>query len=206
LARRVPHFNGASFATFGRGLRILPKDALSEGENLGMSESTLDNELHHAAKLDNKHRGELAELAFMRKAATLGFAVAKPWGDCDRYDVIVRIGKIFWRVQIKSVWSKALGRPHYRVWTTGSRKSLYSADEIDFLVAYLFPEDIWYVFPVELIENRRAVHIRPGLKRSSFEQYREAWNLMRPAEPEIVIAQPVAVAGPAAAVDSGSAP
>ena len=39
----------------------------------------------------------------MRKAATLGFAVAKPWGDCDRYDVIVRFGKVFWRVQIKSV-------------------------------------------------------------------------------------------------------
>jgi hypothetical protein len=70
---------------------------------LAFSEETLLHEVPHAGKLDNKHRGELAELAFMRKAATLGFAVAKPWGDSDRYDVIVRFGKIFWRVQIKSV-------------------------------------------------------------------------------------------------------
>jgi hypothetical protein len=55
-----------------------------------MSDQNLLNELIHTAKLDAKHRGELAELAFMRKAATLGFAVAKPWGDSDRYDVVVR--------------------------------------------------------------------------------------------------------------------
>ncbi len=42
----------------------------------------------------------------MRKAAALGFAVAKPWGDSDRYDVILRTGKSFWRVQVKSVWAQ----------------------------------------------------------------------------------------------------
>jgi hypothetical protein len=57
----------------------------------------------------------------------------------------------------------------------------YSADEIDFLVAYIFPEDIWYVFPVELIENRTVLCIRPGSKRSWLEPYREAWKLMGPA-------------------------
>ena len=174
-----------------------------------ISEETLRNELQHTAKLDGKHRGELAELAFMRKAATLGFAVAKPWGDCDRYDVIVRIGKIFWRVQIKSVWAIAPSRKHYRVKTTGSRDSSYSAEEIDFLVAYIFPEDTWYVFPVAEVENRETLCIWPGSKRSCFEPYREAWDLMRPPEPEIIIAEPIdaaPAAGPTAAVDSGSAP
>src|SRR5437660_3478350 len=109
------------------------------GSPLSMSEETLLNELLHAVKLDGKHRGELAELAFMRKAATLGFGVAKPWGDCDRYDVIVRTGKVFWRVQIKSVWSMMRARTHYRVKTTGNRHSNYTRDEIDFLVAYIFP-------------------------------------------------------------------
>lgn len=60
-----------------------------------ISEELLKHELQYTAKLDRKHRGELAELAFMRRAAALGFAVAKPWGDCDRYDVIVRLGKVF---------------------------------------------------------------------------------------------------------------
>lgn len=177
------------------------------GPLLSISEETLRNELQHAANLDRKHRGELAELAFMRKAATLGFAVAKPWGDCDRYDVIVRDGRLFSRVQIKSVWSIVLPRRHYRVKTTGSRDSSYSADEIDFLVAYIFPEDAWYVFPVALVENRTLMCVRPGYKRSPLEPYREAWKLMRPPEPEIITAESVAAAAAAAgATDSGSAP
>jgi hypothetical protein len=159
---------------------------------LPISEELLKHELQHAAKLDCKHRGELAELAFMRRAAALGFAVAKPWGDCDRYDVIVRLGKVFWRVQIKSVWAIAPSRNHYRVKTTGGRFSRYSAAEIDFLVTYIFPEDAWYVFPVALVENRKTVCIAPRGKRSHFSQYREAWNLMRPTEPETITVQAVA--------------
>jgi len=33
--------------------------------------------------------GELAELAFMSKAASLGFGVAKPYGDSGRFDFIL---------------------------------------------------------------------------------------------------------------------
>src|SRR4029077_7260224 len=36
-----------------------------------------------------KRRGELAELAFALKAASLGFGVARPWGDSERYDCIL---------------------------------------------------------------------------------------------------------------------
>jgi hypothetical protein len=151
---------------------------------LAFSEETLLHEVPHAGKLDNKHRGELAELAFMRKAATLGFAVAKPWGDCDRYDVIVRFGKIFWRVQIKSVLATATSRPHYRVRTVGRTNVPYTPEEIDFLVAYIFPKDTWYVFPASVFEKSKALYIRPGPKRSPLEQYREAWNLMGPVTVE----------------------
>src|SRR5437660_7834411 len=122
------------------------------GSPLSMSEETLLNELLHAVKLDGKHRGELAELAFMRKAATLGFAVAKPWGDSERYDVVVRAGKVFWRVQVKSVLAIGPAKRHYLVQVTGNCKSTYIADEIDFLVAYIFPNDSCYVCPVQLIE------------------------------------------------------
>jgi len=162
------------------------------GSPLSMSEETLLNELLHAVKLDGKHRGELAELAFMRKAATLGFAVAKPWGDSDRYDVVVRAGKVFWRVQVKSVLAMARSRRHYRVKTSKRLDITYTADEIDFLVAYIFPEDSWYVFPVAVIENRKVLCIRPGSKRSPLERYREAWTLMRPVGIESTTAEAVA--------------
>jgi Protein of unknown function (DUF3257). len=149
-----------------------------------MSEETLCSELLYAGELGRKRRGEVAELAFMRKAATLGFGVAKPWGDCGRYDVIVRAGKVFWRVQIKSVWGLTPTRTDYRVKTSGNRFSLYSPDEIDFLVAYIFPKDLWYVFPVALVEHRKAVCLSPGSKRSKYEHYREAWKLMGPTNTE----------------------
>jgi hypothetical protein len=146
-----------------------------------MSEETLNSELLHAGELDHKHRGELAELAFMRKAATFGFGVAKPWGDCDRYDVIVR--KAFW-AQIKSVWAITPTRSYYRLKATGNRQSLYTADQIDFLVAFLFSKDLWYVFPLALMELRKVICLTPGSKRSKYEKYREAWKLMGPTNTE----------------------
>ena len=146
-----------------------------------MSDQNLSDELTHSAKLDRKRRGELAELAFMRKAANLGFAVAKPWGDSDRYDVVVRFEKTFWRVQVKSVLALTPSRPHFVVQTKNSRGKAYSRDDIDFLVAYIFAEDLWYVFPAHVVEQKKSLCVKPGSKKSRLEQYRENWNLMRPA-------------------------
>src|SRR5947199_9924615 len=135
-----------------------------------MSDQKLTDEHTHAAKLDAVHRGELAELAFMRKAASLGFGVAKPWGDSDRYDVVVRSGNTFWRVQIKSVLGKSPSRNHYRVQTRYSRRRTYSCKDIDFLVAYIFAEDIWYVIPALMVENKKSICLTPASKRSSANQ------------------------------------
>ena len=146
---------------------------------MGFSKEAIEHELQHTANFNNKHRGELAELFFMRKAATLGFAVAKPWGDSEPYDVIVRSGKLLWRVQVKSVKSKCCNRKYYQVTPVNSRKLPYSPEDIDFLVAYIFPEDAWYVLPVGMVENRTALYITPNSKRSRYEEYREAWDLMR---------------------------
>src|SRR5438270_156522 len=57
----------------------------------------------------------------------------------------------------------------------------YSSTEIDLLAAYIIPEDMWYIFPATLIEQRKVICVTPRSKRSSFEKYREAWKLMRPS-------------------------
>jgi hypothetical protein len=49
-----------------------------------------------------KKRGELAEMAFIYKAESLGFDIAKPYGESNRYDFILRSGQQFWKVQVKS--------------------------------------------------------------------------------------------------------
>jgi len=90
----------------------------------------------------------------MRKAASLGFAVAKPWGDSDRYDVVARSDKNFWRVQIKSVLGLTPSRPHFVVQTKNSKGKAYSREDIDFLVAYLFAADLLYIFPAHVVEQR----------------------------------------------------
>jgi hypothetical protein len=46
-----------------------------------------------------KRRGELSELAFLHKAASLGFKVSKPYGDSERYDFALDAGHRFWRIQ-----------------------------------------------------------------------------------------------------------
>src|SRR5436305_14526107 len=116
-------------------------------------------ELIHASNLDNRHRGQLAEIAFVRKATSLGFAVAKPWGEGERYDFIVRVNTVCWRVQVKSVLARAPNRPHYRLHSVGGRKTLYSSNALDFLVTDLFQEDTWYDFPASTLESRATVYL-----------------------------------------------
>jgi len=133
------------------------------------------------ASRGTKKRGELAELAFVYKAASLGFAVARPYGDSDRYDFIVHSGQHFWRVQVKS--SSAMQYGAYLVnaqRNSNGRAIPYSAAEIDFLVAHIVPEDAWFVIPVRAFTPRKSVRVYPrGDARSGrYEKYREAWCLM----------------------------
>ena len=125
------------------------------------------------SNLHTKQRGELAELAFMSKAVSMGFGVAKPWGDSERYDIILNAGRVLWRVQIKSIFR----RKHLQVSAAGSSGIRYTADEIDFLVVYIGPRDLWYVFPIAAVLHR-YINLCPDSRRGSkHEQYREAWHL-----------------------------
>ncbi len=83
-----------------------------------------------------------------------------------------------------SLFWRPISRPHYRVRTVGRTNIPYTPEEIDFLVAYIFPRDTWYVFPASVFEKSKALYLRPGSKRSPLEQYREAWNLMGPVTVE----------------------
>lgn len=138
-----------------------------------MSDSCSRQETDPALNCSGKRRGEIAEAAFMRKALSLGFGVAKPWGDDERYDFIVTRGRFFWRVQVKSFWKL---KNAYRVMTSSSRDRLYTPDLIDFLVIYLAAEELWYVIPAS-IGLHYALYLAPRSRRSKYLQYVEAWHL-----------------------------
>ena len=126
----------------------------------------------------SKSRGEAAEAAFLAKAASLGFGVAKPWGDSERYDFILDSGYNFWRVQVKS--SQLHANRCYHIKTSGWRNRLYTSSEVDFLVAYIIPENLWYVVPIGAINSGTQLKFYPpgSGRKSRFEKYREAWCQM----------------------------
>ena len=136
----------------------------------------------------DKQRGELAEMHFMLKAAGLGFGVAKPWGESERYDFVLDTGKKFWRVQVKSTY--VARAPKYSVNVcrsiAGKKKTPYTAEEIDILVVYIVAEDAWYVVPVAAVASRTRLSFFPlGSKKGGlYEKYRDAWDLMKAAPDE----------------------
>jgi hypothetical protein len=128
-----------------------------------------------------KKRGELAEMAFILKAESLGFEVAKPYGESNRYDFVLRSGQQFWKVQVKS--SSYCGWGGYMVHaerTLHGKQIPYTTDEIDFLVVYVVPENAWFVIPVRAFVPLRSVHVYPAGTPDGgrYEKYREAWWLM----------------------------
>ena len=130
-----------------------------------------------AAADTRKKLGEQAEAAFLNKATGLGFSVAKPWGDSERYDLIVRSGRRVWLVQVKS--TRYVGERRFSITARGCTAA-YTEDEIDFLAAYIVPLDLWYVIPVQAFTPRKCLRFYPQGEnsRGRYEKYREAWWLM----------------------------
>jgi hypothetical protein len=135
--------------------------------------------LHAAGVPTRKRRGEAAQAAFLARATALNSGVLIPWGDSERYDNVVDFGCGLFRVQVKSATAYAENR--YRVKTTGANGRVYTSKEIDFFVAYIVPENIWYIIPVQAIGQRKGIRFYPTSRRQSkaqFEKYREAWCLL----------------------------
>jgi PD-(D/E)XK endonuclease len=132
-------------------------------------------EIHAVCLTTRKALGEAAEAAFLAKATSLGFGVAKTWGDSERYDFILDSGQKRWRVQVKSC---RYFRSCYHVATRGVTRA-YTADEVDFIVVYLVPENLWYVIPISLAALRNRMYLSPNRPlHSENEKYREAWCQM----------------------------
>ncbi len=127
--------------------------------------------------------GDFSEAAFLFKATSLGFGVAKPWSNSERYDFILDNGARLWRVQVKCTASlRARGydvQPIRAIY--GKSKLAYTEDDVDALVAHIVPVDAWYVLPIADIINQKSLRFYPdnGCPRARFEKYREAWGLFR---------------------------
>ena len=138
--------------------------------------------------LGTKRMGELAELAFMYRAASEGIGVARPYGDSHPYDFLVQHGRHLARIQVKSCFSPEqpghTGFPIIVACHWGRGKLGYSIEEIDFIAAFIAPHDTWYLIPIEALGKNKNIRLYPGgrkLKRPGgfYESYREAWQLLK---------------------------
>ncbi len=132
-----------------------------------------------------KQRGEWVELKFMAKAAEHGLQVLKPWGDSLAYDVGLDPGRGLLRVQVKSTSVRTQYGYLCQFKPGALSHRQYTAKQVDFFAAYVIPQDVWYVIPsAELFKRRQqAITLCPieplHPERYRFEQFREAWQLMR---------------------------
>lgn len=124
-----------------------------------------------------KKQGEWAEIMFSAKATRLGLTPSKPQIE-TRYDRITEHYGLMFRVQVKSVL--AMWNGAYKVKIESVNKRPYLKGEIDFLVVYVIPEDVWYIIPVAALDGVETIMVRPNRVTSAteFERYRECWHLL----------------------------
>jgi len=126
-----------------------------------------------------KLRGEWAEWQFIARAFAQGFRVAKPLGDCCRYDVLIDNPTGFHRVQIKSTTARD-GSSYRCVYFSSAGYHSYSPKDFDFLAAYVIPENVWFIIPSSAISTSTVTLDPLGRNpRNRFRRYREAWPLLR---------------------------
>jgi hypothetical protein len=136
-----------------------------------------------------KRMGELSQAAFLLKAQSLGFGLALPWCDSERYDFIVWArpqGRLV-RVQVKATGRLNCGgydvQPVYS--TRGEGKKTYTAADIDVLAAHVIAEgigkEVWYLLPIAAFAGVKSLRFYPDLKkrRAQWEGYRESWEWLK---------------------------
>ena len=139
-----------------------------------------------ARRRNPKRLGEMSQAAFLAKAQSLGFGLALPWGDSEKYDFVVWArpeGELL-RVQVKATGRFNRGgydvQPVYS--TRGEGKKTYTARDIDVLAARVVIEsegrDIWYLLPIAAFSGVKSLRFFPDLKSRNpqWEGYREAWE------------------------------
>ena len=121
-----------------------------------------------------KSKGEVAEIRFAAVAIAYGLALARPWGDSEKFDFITGRTRNLWRVQVKSTSAKGPSGG-YAVNACTQGKS-YTEDEVDFLAAYVFPANTWYIIPIRALRGAKMLLLHPESRRSSgkWEAFREA--------------------------------
>jgi prevent-host-death family protein len=110
------------------------------------------------------HKGNVAELAIAKEAASLGLSVLMPITEHERYDLALGIGGKLLRVQCKWANSKgdviAVHLASSRRGPTGFIRRNYSPDEVDASGIYCGDLDRCFLVPIQVIPDQWALQLR----------------------------------------------
>jgi hypothetical protein len=84
-------------------------------------------------------------------------------------------------VQVKGTIAELPNAKGYMCSVSTNNKR-YQAGAFDFMAAYVIPQDAWYNIPAKLILGLRYISLcTTNGGEAKYEQYREAWHLLREA-------------------------
>jgi hypothetical protein len=137
---------------------------------------------------NSKQLGELGELLFACNAAVRGLGVSWPHGASERYDCLIDNGRRISRVQIKVVgrayaknaYSVSCGRLAYTARGVPRKSIPYSTKDVDCLALYVVLENVWFLFPLQVLGKRVRVSLFTSdhPKRKIWAQYEANWGLL----------------------------
>jgi hypothetical protein len=102
---------------------------------------------------NSKAKGDRTEAAAMQRFIDAGFSVSIPFGDNDKYDLVVDDGERLYRVQCKTAWEMEKGTIRFNTHSQTTKDGEYHEQTYDgevdaFLIRYPAEETLYWV-PVE---------------------------------------------------------
>ena len=120
--------------------------------------------------MNSKSKGNISEAKALFEFQKFGIPVCLPWGDNERYDMIIELNKVFYRVQVKTANEESNGaiKCYCRSsanHTTNKKLSTYE-NEIDYFVFYNQTYDKIALVPFKETEGKKAINLRVSIPKN----------------------------------------
>ena len=122
--------------------------------------------------MNSKSKGNIGEIAIAKEFIKFGWSVAFPFGDNERYDLIVDDGKNLKKVQVKYAGAKSQNN----AWrctccsstnhTTNKKLSSYK-DDVDIIAFYIADLDQCIMFNIDEIKDHKNIYVRKDIPKNN---------------------------------------
>lgn len=127
-------------------------------------------------------QGLLAEKIFEVECLKRGFRIYAPICDNHGIDYSIKLTKNkSVSVQVKSTFSPDLRYPNKPSYKIAVRKGYdsrkYKSKDFDFMAAYIFEIDTWYIIPISELQ-KTTIRLNPRSDKCKFYKYINAFHLL----------------------------